>query len=124
MSKFNEALAEAYNAELKDSNGKINQTDRNNFRKVLMEALMEDLGGSMTADGIVLEIEHEYWGSLYAEVSIKVKDTDYDLDSAVDEYNEKTAAAEAKKADAAKRAAERQAKSEALKAVREAKKNQ
>ena len=124
MSKFNEALAEAYNAELKDSNGKINQTDRNHFRKVLMDALMEDLGGSMTADGIVLEIEHEYWGSIYAEVSIKVKDTDYDLDASVEEYNEKSAAAEAKKADAAKRAAERQAKSDALKAVREAKKNQ
>lgn len=122
MSRFQEVLAEAYNAELKDSNGKINQTDRNAFRKVLMDALMEDLGGNMTADGIVLEVEHEYWGSLFAEVSIKLKDTDYDVDAAVEEYQEKVMAAEVKKAEAAKRAAERQVKSDALKAVRELKK--
>lgn len=122
MSKFNEVLAEAFNAQLRESNGKLNQTDRNTLRNELMEALAEDLNAVMTVDGAIIEFEHEYWGSLAVEVSVKMKDPNYDTEAAADEYAEKVAAAEAKKAEVLKRAAERQAKSEALKATREAKK--
>lgn len=122
MSKFQELLTEAYKSELRDSNGKLNQTDRNTLRNELMEALAEDLNAVMTVDGAIVEFEHEYWGSLAVEVSVKMKDPNYDTEAAADEYAEKVAAAEAKKAEVLKRAAERQAKSEALKAARELKK--
>jgi len=91
MLKFHEALANAKTAQLRDSNGKLNQTDRNVLRAAILEALLEDLGGNMTSDGIVLEIEHEYWGSLFGEVTFKFKANDYDLDGAIEEYNEKQA---------------------------------
>lgn len=120
--KFMDVLTEAYKAELKDTSGKINQTDRNALRNRLMDALAEDLSAVMTADGAVVEFEHEYWGSLCVEVSLKMKDPNFDLDTAVEEYQEKQDAAEAKKAEAVKRAAERAAKSDALKAAKASKK--
>ena len=119
--RFTELLSNAYNAELKDSNGKINQTDRNALRNELLTALAEDLAAVMTNDGAVLEFEHDYWGSLCVEISLKMKDPNFDLDGAEAEYAEKIAASEVKKAETAKRAAERQAKTEALKAARESK---
>lgn len=118
---FSKALIEARNAELKDSNGKVNQTDRNNLRNALMKALCEDLGAIMTVDGAILEFEHEYWGSLCIEIPLKMKDPNYDTDTAHDEYLEKIAKAQAKKADAEAKAIERKAKAEALKQVKEAK---
>jgi hypothetical protein len=89
MLKFHEALANAKTAQLRDSNGKLNQTDRNTLRAAILNALLEDLGGVMTSDGIVLEIEHEYWGSLLGEVTFKFKSIDFDLDGAVEEYQAK-----------------------------------
>ena len=122
MSKFQELLTEAFNYQLRESNGKINQTDRNDLRNELMHALAEDLAATLTVDGAVIEFEHDYWGSLAVEITVKMKDPNYDVDAARDEYADKIEAAEAKKAEATKRAAERSAKSEALKAAREAKK--
>lgn len=116
--KLNELLANSSTVELKDSNGKINQTDRNTLRNALLNALCEDLNGVMTADGIILEFEHEYWGSLCVEVSLKMKDPNFDLDTAVEEYNEKLLAQETKKIEAMKRAAERQAKADATKGTK------
>ena len=111
MTKFTEALANAKNAQLRDSAGKVNQTDRNTLRNQLMEALVADLNAVMTVDGAIVEFEHEYWGSLAVEVSIKMKDPNYDIDTASQEYQEKVAKAAAKKADAEAKAAERAAKS-------------
>ena len=110
MTKFDEMLAEAYKAQLRDSDGKFNQTDRNNLRAQLMGALRDDLGGYMTSDGIVLEVEHEEWGSVYVEVNLKMKDPDYDIEASVAEYQEKV-----EKAAAKRKAAEAKAKEAALK---------
>lgn len=120
--KFIDLLANAYSAELKDSSGKINQTDRNALRNQLLHALAEDLKAVMTSEGAVVEFEHEYWGSLCVEISLKMKDPEYDLDTAVAEYNEKLDVQEQKKVASAKRAAERAAKSAALKEAKESKK--
>ena len=115
MTKFDNALAEAYKAQLRDSNGKFNQTDRNNLRAVLMDALRDDLGGYMTSDGIVLEVEHEEWGSVYVEVNLKMKDTEYDIVAAVNEHQEKVDKAAAKRKAAEIKAAEAAIKKEATK---------
>lgn len=122
MSKFQELLNASYNAQLRDSNGKLNQTDRNTLRNQLMQVLADDLNATVTVDGAIIEFEHEYWGSLAVEISVKMKDPNYDADAARDEYVAKQEAAEAKRVEAAKRAAERKVKSEALKASREARK--
>ena len=119
--KINEILAQSKAVELKESNGKINQTDRNALRQVLLNALCEDLEGVMTAEGIVLEFEHEYWGSLCIEVTLKMKDPNFDLDTARQEYEDKLEMAEAKKLESAKRAAERAAKTDAVKSAKEKK---
>ena len=115
MTKFDETLAEAYKAQLRDSNGKFNQTDRNNLRATLMEALRDDLGGYMTSDGIVLEVEHEEWGSVYVEVNLKMKDPEYDITAAVEEHQEKVAKAEARRIVAETKAREAAIKKEATK---------
>lgn len=118
--KFLESLVDAKSAELKDSNGKINQTDRNALRNTLLDALRYDLNAVMTADGAVIEFEHEYWGSLCVEVSLKMKDPEYDIVEAEEEYIHKQEAAELKKALAQKRSDERSSKAEALKSVKRA----
>ena len=120
---FLKSLEDAYNRTLRESNGKLNQTDRNTLRHDLMEALASDLDAVMTSDGAVIEMQHEEWGMIPVEVSIKIKDPNFDIDTAVDEYQEKLAKAEAKRLEAEHRAAERKLKQDALKASREAKKN-
>ena len=96
MTNFQKALLEARTFELRESNGKINQTDRNNLRAKLMAALQQDIEGIFTVDGLILPFGHEYWGELHLEVSLKMKDPEYDLDTAVQEYEEKQAKADAK----------------------------
>ena len=121
MTNFEKALADAKIVELRDSNGKLNQTDRNQLRNRLLDALVADLNAVLTADGAIVEFEHDYWGSLAVEVSLKMKDPNYDVDTAKEEYENKVAKAEAKKEQAAAKAAERQAKADALKAAKEKK---
>lgn len=122
MSKFNELLESSYSAQLRESNGKVNQTDRNALRNALMEALAADLEAIMTTDGAIVEMQHEEWGRICLEVSIKVKDPEYDPELAQEEYNLKQEAKAAKALEVEKRAAERKAKSDAIAATREAKK--
>ena len=115
MTNFKQALLDARTAELKESNGKINQTDRNNLRNKLMEALTKDIEGELIAEGGIVEIDHEFWGGLYLEVSVKIKDVEFDLETALQEYHDKVQKAEHKKAEIAKRAAERAEKTAATK---------
>lgn len=111
MTNFQKALLEAANFELRESNGKINQTDRNNLRAKLMAALQQDLADAVfTADGLILPFGHEEWGELHLEISIKMKDPEYDMYTARAEYEEKLAKAEAKRIEAEKKAAARAAK--------------
>ena len=121
MTNFEQVLAEAHNSQLRDSAGKVNQTDRNALRNRLMAALATDLNAVMTVDGAIVEFSHDYWGSLAVEVSIKMKDPNYDIDTAHDEYVEKIEKADARKAEAERKALERQAKSEALKQAKASK---
>lgn len=111
MTNFEKALAEAKTTQLRDSAGKVNQTDRNALRNRLMDAITADLNAVLTVDGAIVEFEHEYWGSLAVEVSIKMKDPNYDIDTAAAEYQEKVVKAAAKKAEVEAKAAERAAKS-------------
>ena len=113
--KLHEQLELAFNAPLRDSEGKLNQTDRNALRAVLLNALCEDLGATMTADGAVLSFEHDYWGSLCVEVSLKMKDPEYDVEAAAQEHLNKLRAAEEKRIEAMKKAAERETKRKATK---------
>ena len=115
--KIHEQLDIAYNAPLRDSDDKINQTDRNALRSTLLHALCEDLGATMTVDGAVLSFEHEYWGRLSVEVSLKMKDPEYDVEAAAQEYQSKLRAAEEKRIAAMKKAAERETKRKATKKV-------
>lgn len=103
--QFLQLLEESVNAQLRESNGKVNQTDRNNLRAQLMNALAADLDAVMTVDGAILEFEHEYWGSLCVEVNLKMKDPEYDIETAREEYEAKLAKAEARRLEAEKRAA-------------------
>ena len=121
MTKFAEVLTEAKTAQLRESNGKVNQGDRNALRAKLMLALIEDLDATMTSEGAVVEFEHDYWGSLFVEIPLKMKDPDFDLDTAHQEYLNKVEKASLKEQDKLAKAAEREAKSAALKDVREKK---
>jgi len=110
MTHFQKALEDARTFELRDSNGKINQTDRNKLRAMFMAALLLDMGLVMTVEGLIGAFEHEYWGQLFIELNVKMKDPDFDLDTAIMEYQEKMAKAEAKRIEAEQKAAERAAK--------------
>ena len=110
MNQFQTILSNSKDAQLRESNGKINQSDRNALRNVLLAALVEDLGAVMTVDGAIVEFEHDYWGSLAVEVSVKMKDPNYDIETAHQEYVDKLAKAEAKRLEAQRKADERAAK--------------
>ena len=113
--KLHKTIEDSFSCQLRDSDGKINQTDRNHLRSQLLTALCEDLGAVMTADGAILTFPHEYWGSLAIEVNLKMKDPEYDTEAAVSEHEEKLRVAEAKKIEAMKKATERETKRKATK---------
>jgi RecA-family ATPase len=121
MTKFAQALADAKTAQLRDSNGKVNQSDRNALRAILMAALTEDLNAVMTSEGAVVGFEHEYWGQLFVEVPLKMKDADFDVETAQQEYADKVEKAESREQEKLAKARERDAKAAALKEAREKK---
>ena len=85
-----EALCEnIYKREIPVKGDQIAQTYRNQLRQELMEALCRDLNGTRTVDGIILEIPNEIEGAIFAEINIKLKRFDYDIDEAVAVFNEK-----------------------------------
>ena len=118
MTKFAQALADAKTAQLRDSNGKVNQSDRNALRAKLVAALVEDLEGVMTSEGPVVGFEHEYWGQLFVEVPLKMKDADFDIETAHQEYVDKVEKAEARSAEKLAKAQEREVKAAALQEAR------
>lgn len=119
MKHFTDALILAATTELKDANNKLNQTDRNRLRANLMVAIWADIQEAfdayipnaravMTSDGIQNEFPHDEWGHLCVELNLKMKDPEFDLETAAQEYLDKTERAEQKKVEAAKKAAERE----------------
>ena len=96
----------------KMSGDKINQTERNATKSAVLEAISTDLFAAgltavRTSDGIVLEIENDDLGSIFFELDIKVKGSDFDITSAVAEYQDKVAAAAERITAAAKRKEQR-----------------
>jgi hypothetical protein len=93
---------------------KINQTERNSFKNELLAALVNDLEGIggiyRTTDGVVLEISNDELGVIHLEFDVKVKNTDYDVTEAHNEYMNTITARVERVQEAAKRKAERLAK--------------
>jgi hypothetical protein len=118
MTNISTLVAAIKSKVFKLSGEKINQTERNAFKAQVLESLISDLSSAdmtavRTSDGIVLEIENDELGSIYLELDVKVKNTDYDLDEAIADYQSKLTAAADRVAQVAKRKAERLAKKSA-----------
>jgi hypothetical protein len=121
MKNLQNVLATLENATLKLSGEKLNQTQRNEFKAQLNQALMNDLislgvQATNTSEGIVLMVENEST-NLFINFDTTIKNLDFDLESAKQEYTEKqTAKLEREKAIVEKR--EKLAKEKALKQKR------
>jgi hypothetical protein len=94
---------------------KINQVERNSFKNEILSALVNDLQGIggiyRTLDGVVLEVSNDELGVIHLEFDVKVKNTDYDVTEAHNEYMTAITARVERVQEAAKRKVERLAKS-------------
>jgi hypothetical protein len=93
MKNLQNVLATLENATLKLSGEKLNQTQRNEFKANLQNALLSDLEAlglvaTLTSDGVVLMIENSS-SNLYINLETTIKNLDFDLDGAKQEYQEK-----------------------------------
>jgi hypothetical protein len=115
MNKLQSVVAAIKSKVFKMSGDKMNQTERNSFKSDVLASLLSDLASvgsvSRTSDGIVLEVENDELGVIHLEFDVKVKDTSFDLNEAVTDYQTKVDAAAERITSAAKRKAERLAKS-------------
>lgn len=92
MKNLQNVLATLENATLKLSGEKLNQTQRNEFKAMLTNALMEDLKGlgvdtHATKEGVVVLVENQT-SNVYINFDTTIKNLDFDLDGAKQEYNE------------------------------------
>lgn len=115
MNKLQSIVAAIKGKVFKLSGEKINQTERNAFKNEILSALVDDLQGIggiyRTVDGIVLEVSNDELGVIHLEFDVKIKNTDFDVTSASDEYLQTITARVERVQDAAKRKVERLAKS-------------
>jgi hypothetical protein len=93
MENLRNVLATLETATLKLSGEKLNQTQRNEFKANLQNALLSDLEAlglqaTLTSDGVVLMIENDT-SNLYINLETTIKNLDFDLDGAKQEYQEK-----------------------------------
>jgi len=111
MKNLQSVIAAIKEKVFKMSGDKINQTERNAFKSEVLSSILSDLASvgsvSRTADGIVLEVENDELGVMYLEFDVKVKDTSFDLNEAVADYEGKIAAANERVQAAAKRKEQR-----------------
>ena len=111
MNKLQSVVAAVKSKVFKMSGDKINQTERNSFKSEVLASLLSDLASvgsvSRTSDGIVLEVANDELGVIHLEFDVKVKDVNFDLSEAVNEYETKVAAAAERVASAAKRKEQR-----------------
>jgi hypothetical protein len=96
----------------KMSGDKINQTERNATKSAVLEAISTDLFAAgltavRTSEGIVLEVQNDELGSVFFELDIKVKSSDFDIEEAVADYQGKLTAAAERVQAAAKRKEQR-----------------
>ena len=93
MENLSKVLATLENATLKLSGEKLNQVQRNAFKSDLLNALVNDLvslglQATITSDGVVVMVENDTT-NLYINLDATIKNLDFDLDSAKQEYQAK-----------------------------------
>jgi hypothetical protein len=93
MENLRNVLATLETATLKLSGEKLNQTQRNEFKANLQSALLSDLEAlglqaTLTSDGVVLMIENST-SNLYINLETTIKNLDFDLDGAKEDYQAK-----------------------------------
>lgn len=86
MKNLQNVVAELESAVIKLSGEKINQTQRNEFKARLQNALLTDLNGlglqsTLTSDGVVIMVENDT-SNLYINFETTIKNLDFDLESA------------------------------------------
>lgn len=101
MRQFKQYVDLLDGADLKGTNDKINQTQRNEIKAYGLSAIERDLVENgltvhRTKDGLVVEIPNNEFGVIYSVIDFKIKNLDYDVDGAVAEYNEAIAERERK----------------------------
>lgn len=98
MTKLQSVVAAIKGKVFKLTGDKINQTERNTLKANVLDSIMSDLSAiatvTRTTDGIVLEVPNDELGSIYLELDIKVKNTDFDIDEAHTDYMSKVDAAQ------------------------------
>lgn len=92
MKNLLNVLATLENATLKLSGEKLNQTQRNEFKASLMNALVLDLqelgvDTHKTSEGAIVRIENDTT-NIYINFETTIKNLDFDLDGAKQEYAE------------------------------------
>lgn len=81
-----------YDYSLTTSGSAITQKQRNELKYNLTQEVVAVLLNSgipyitQTADGFILEIQHENFGVIPVELNLKVKNLDYDIGAAEDEW--------------------------------------
>ncbi len=114
-----------YDYPLTDSGKSIAQKERNELKYNLTEVIadiLEDNGMeyiTRTSDGYIMEIQHEKLGVIPIEINIKVKNIDFDIGGAEEDWTlrveERKDKEERKQAAIAAKAARRQAREAKLK---------
>lgn len=90
MKNLQNVLATLENATLKLSGEKLNQTQRNEFKAMLTNALVLDLqevgiDTHKTGDGVIVRVENDTT-NIYINFETTIKNLDFDLDGAKQEY--------------------------------------
>lgn len=111
--QFKDYVTLLADADLKGSDTKINQLQRNAIKSYGLDAIKTDLVNAglnvvRTKEGLVIEIYNKEFGTFYSVIDFKIKDLDYDVDGAVTDYElaiaekERKAKAKAEKVKASK----------------------
>lgn len=74
------------------SNDKIKQTERNGLKRDFVSAVAEKLGEDveivgMSKKGVIIAVENDIEGAIYATVDVVLKDLDYDPTEDITDYN-------------------------------------
>jgi hypothetical protein len=90
MKNLQMVLATLETATLKLSGEKLNQTQRNEFKAMLTNALLLDLqelgiDTHKTSDGVIVRVENDTT-NIYLNFETTIKNLDFDLDGAKQEY--------------------------------------
>jgi len=90
MKNLQKVLATLESATLKLSGEKLNQTQRNEFKAMLTNALILDLqelsiDTHKTSDGVIVRVENDI-SNIYINFETTIKNLDFDLDGAKQEY--------------------------------------